>query len=388
MKGNRGAGNWARRRLAAGRLGVACGLALASGCFVQAQDRQELDASASDGLVYVLPGPENVRHTDLWRARLSDGTVRPFMQTPERKERWPLWSTAASALVVEVSAVDPQERSQRLVLWSDGVERDLAPTFAETEAWAAWAAKSSRLAYVFTGLREPEAFNGIAVIDVETGEQTVLAEGTYKRPYIRPELDPEGRRVVAQRLTPRTRPGRERRSEVWLLQPEASPQVLSEQDTDAAKARFTRDGRHVLFTRQEEPDGPGDIVLMRSDGTSARVLASTPESDDHTARASPARDEVAFVSDRDGKNDLFIVDLDGGQPRNLTQHFDFEIYAPRWSPDGERIVVTAMPYEPERENQGARKLKIDRASVLVVDRSGQLLFKTPGFSPDWMPPPR
>lgn len=374
-----------RRRLAFAVFGLACGLGLAhAGCVTSGQARREITGSASEGLVYVVPDRDDVRRTDIWRARLSDGAVRPFMQTPERDETWPFWSVSASALVVEVRPVDPPAggSQQQLMLWRDGVERDLPGVPAQNEAWAAWAATGSSLAYVFTELRQPPSANGIAVVDVETGEQRILVEGTRKRPYIRPELDPDGVRAVAERRDPRSRRG----SVVWLLRPGACPQALSHEDSYALKARFTRDGRHVLLTRKAALRRLGDLILMRSDGTGTRVLASTPKSDDHSARASPVRDEMVFVSNRNGKYDLFLADLEGGEPRSLTGSIDFEVGAPRWSPDGERIAVSAIPREPGPGPSGYLRMRRDKAAVLVVDREGRLLFKTRGFSPDWMPP--
>lgn len=366
-------------------LASAVGLAQAGCSDVQAE--RDLHGSASEGLVYVLADLDDLDRTDLWRARLSDGAVRPFMQTPERDETWPFWSVTAATLAVEISPTDVRRGgSQQIVLWSDGKERDLPGVSARREAWAAWAAAGSRLVYAFTNLRQPPTFNGIAVVDTEKGEQRILARGTRAHRYLRPELDPEGVRAVAQRIKPRGKANERRESRVWLLQPGATPRPLSDEDGYAMKARFTRDGELVVFTRQEVPDAPGDVILMRPDGTGARPFASTPETDDHTARASPVRDEIVFVSDRDGKHDLFITGLQDGEARNLTGHLDFEVSAPRWAPNGERIVVTASPYDPDADEERSRRVTRSTAHVLVVDREGQLLFETRGFSPDWMPP--
>lgn len=378
----------AREHLPAVALVLTCALGLAHvGCSPDVQAGQSVHGSASDGLVYVLPDPDDVSRTDLWRARLSDGAVQPFMQTPQREETWPFWSVSAAVLAFEVSPAGTSAQGrQQLLLWSEGRERHLPGVSARREAWAAWSATGSRLVYTFSQLLQPPTVTGIALVDIESGEQRILARSTPANPYIRPELDPEGLRVVAQRLTRRTAPEAERGSQVWLFEPGGASRGLSDGDAYAVKARFTRDGRLVVFTRQEDPEGPGDLILMRPDGTGARTFASTPESDDHTGRASPVRDEIAFVSNRDGKHDLFLAALDGGEPRNLTAHLAFEASAPRWSPDGERIVVTANPHEPVSRERRSRRVTRAVAHVLVVDRQGRLVFKTRGFSPDWMPP--
>ena len=65
----------------------------------------------------------------------------------------------------------------------------------------------------------------------------------------------------------------------------------------------------------------------------------------HSARPSPTRDEIAFVSDRDGSSDVFLADLDGSAQRSLQHTPDHNELAPRWSPDGEFVVVTRVARE-------------------------------------------
>ncbi len=86
------------------------------------------------------------------------------------------------------------------------------------------------------------------------------------------------------------------------------------------------------------------------------------------------------MSDRDGSRDVFLVDLAGGAPRNLTRSPETDEMAPLWSPDGELLVIlrarAAGPGEPP--GGGERRLS-------VIDREGHTLFETPGMMADWMP---
>ena len=49
---------------------------------------------------------------------------------------------------------------------------------------------------------------------------------------------------------------------------------------------------------------------------------------------------IAFVSDRDGNYEIYVMDTDGGNLRRLTNHPDIDSL-PSWSPDGKRIVFTS-----------------------------------------------
>ena len=51
--------------------------------------------------------------------------------------------------------------------------------------------------------------------------------------------------------------------------------------------------------------------------------------DNHTAR-------IAFVSDKDGAWDIWIMNPDGSELKNITKHSSLDSH-PSWSPDGENI---------------------------------------------------
>jgi hypothetical protein len=124
------------------------------------------------------------------------------------------------------------------------------------------------------------------------------------------------------------------------------------------------------------------MTLKLAPNSRAMRLASRPNSDDHSALPSPVRDEVVFVSDRDGSPDLFRVDLAGGAPVNLTKNSKDADLSPIWSPDGERI---AYIVEPAGKQQTEEK-DYTSTKIRVIDRTGKILFETAGIMPSWMPP--
>jgi Tol biopolymer transport system component len=318
---------------------------------------------------------------DLWQARLSDGALRALTRTPAREESWPYWSEAARLLVFEVSPGGGEEARSDLLLLdpATGSERPLARTPARAERWPAWSPDGSRIAYAFWG-GEPAA--GIALVDPATGGLELLAGDGSGDSFLRPVFAPDGARLVAQRRRAR---GKEGDSDLWLLAPGAAPKpLLRDPEWFDWKPQFSRDGSRVFFSRRPARGGPNDLASVAIDGGDLRPVVAGP-ADESSAAPSPTRDEMAFVSDREGASGVFLAGLTGEGARALSGAPGWSEFAPRWSPDGERIALVAAPAA-----LGTPRL-LDRASLLatrlrVRDREGSLLLDTPGFMADWMPP--
>jgi Tol biopolymer transport system component/imidazolonepropionase-like amidohydrolase len=100
-----------------------------------------------------------------------------------------------------------------------------------------------------------------------------------------------------------------------------------------ASLDITPDGKHIVF------DTLGDIFIVPSDGGDARALTQDYAWNIHPA-VSPDGSKIAFISDRDGLSNVWVMDLDGQNLRQVTTEKNHLIHAPKWSPDGQYIMVT------------------------------------------------
>lgn len=85
------------------------------------------------------------------------------------------------------------------------------------------------------------------------------------------------------------------------------------------------------------------LVITALDGTQSKDI--TP-SDSYNGRAkwAPDASSIAFISDREGNNEVYIYDLGTERTRRLTQNTTSEKYI-TWAPDGNRLAFTTEYYE-------------------------------------------
>lgn len=309
------------------------------------------------------------------RARLADGAVRALTETAERDEIWPYWSEPAKRLVFQTTT---GEGESDLMVWSEQFgEKPLGPTRDREARWPAWSPVAPQLAYAFRNKESPPS--GVAVANVVSGTNELVGQAGSQDIFLRPNWSPDGAALVAQR---RLKSGRG--SQLWLLKPGAPPESLtSDQRWIDYKPFFTRDGASIVYSRKQEPEGASQIV-QRVFGGEIRQLAALEGSSNHSARPSPSRDEIAFVSDRSGRPQIYLLELETGNLRRLGD-FAGSAFAPRWSPDGELLVVTVSP-PGTADPRLADRESLENTRVVVIDRSGRVHLDLPGLMPDWMPP--
>ena len=112
------------------------------------------------------------------------------------------------------------------------------------------------------------------------------------------------------------------------------------------------DGRLGVFTLTTiEPDTLGkpgkwdykyqtQLYLAPSDGSAAPRQLTTAKEGALQPAWRPDGREIAFVRATEGKPQVFLLSLDGGEPMQVT-HFHYGASSPRWSPDGKEILFSA-----------------------------------------------
>ena len=141
----------------------------------------------------------------------------------------------------------------------------------------------------------------------------------------------------------------------------------------------------IAFVSQR--DGNPEIYVMDVDGKNQRRLTNHPDND-LSPSWSPDGKRIVFFSNRDGHvhvihglpaYEIYVMDADGGNPQNLTNN-PFDDRNPSWAPDGKRIV-----FQSNRDKDNPQNYEI-----YVMDADGgnqQNLTENPNEDqyPSWSP---
>lgn len=104
-------------------------------------------------------------------------------------------------------------------------------------------------------------------------------------------------------------------------------------ETTWSSLDITPDDKHIVF------DMLGDIFIVDSAGGDAKALTQDFAWNIHPA-VSPDGKKIAFISDRGGLSNLWVMNLDGTNLKQVSTEKYNLIHSPKWSPDGQYIAVS------------------------------------------------
>ena len=132
--------------------------------------------------------------------------------------------------------------------------------------------------------------------------------------------------------------------EAWAEEPEKEDDKGLPLETERTIEFETNEGTWISLDLS--PNGEtvifellGDIYTVDADGGDATVLMSGLAFDSQPAY-SPDGSMIAFISDRDGSENLWIAQADGSEPKKLSSETKGSLLSPEFSADGDYVYVS------------------------------------------------
>jgi TolB protein len=139
---------------------------------------------------------------------------------------------------------------------------------------------------------------------------------------------------------------------------------------------WSPDGRKIAFVGWRGLEM--GLYVMNADGSHERQLIKAGPQVPSLAWSPDGRKILFEQFDKNGpRDDLYVIDANGGGLRNLTRNPAVEEYGPAWSPDGRKIAFARWPKAPAL--RGIYVMKADGSGLRRLTRKYDL---DPAWSPD------
>ena len=133
----------------------------------------------------------------------------------------------------------------------------------------------------------------------------------------------------------------------------------------------------VSFTSDQA--GNLDIYIIDTNGENLINLTNHP-ADDYSPTWSPDGRSMAYVSERDGNPEIYVMDLNTKEQRRLTEHKATDI-DPAWYPDGRAIAFASNQARDHAADTDIYTMDVNGKKVKRLTNKGGN-NSTPAWSPD------
>jgi Tol biopolymer transport system component len=355
--------------------------------------------------------PEGERFAKLYIRAVGGANPRPLTQGI-RDDVYPAWSPSGNLIAFQ-RLDGPQ--CEVWVIRPDGTdETQITECSADASGRMTWTADGNSL--IFANRTDPILPTQLLAVLVAQQQVTGVTNPVIGQPGdTAPALSANGRRLVFQRarsvgvadlqlielsvgqVERVTRDGvetygaawepggrsllyaspRAGRSAIWRTRLDGMPPslLLAAPQADLRAPAVSNDGRQLAYERWRTQTRVLRVPLT-SDLDTAPEPWLAAAALDREPQLSPDRSRVAFVSDRSGRDQIWLAATDASGARPLTKaDLDF-LQSPRWSPDGRALVIAGS----KDGRWSAWRVDVGTGALARIDEDGNV--QVPSFSRD------
>ena len=226
----------------------------------------------------------------------------------------------------------------------------------------------ARAQIAFTSLKSGS--KEVYIMDYDGGNQrTITANGGLNK---FPEWSFDNKRLAFVTTLPGIP-----RWELWIQNVTGGRVVMAAPSSYVSSPAFSPDGETIAFSGRRPERQDAGIYVANIDGTALRNLSNNPAIDT-SPTWSPTGQQIAFISDRSGSPQLWVMDSDGTNVQRLVTeggHCD----SPDWSPDGRFIVYSWQA--PTQWRHDIYVIEVATGKIVQLT-SGRGDNESPHWSPD------
>ena len=199
----------------------------------------------------------------------------------------------------------------------------------------------------------------------------VTNDGSFKSHLV---WSPDGKKLLFTRI-------HQGKMELCTVKAEKSAEVIAlvvpSPNTPHFDGHWSADGKSIAYVHDilQGTDGKLQINEVLADGTGAKVLIPH-KAFEESPRYSPDGKHLAWVSARDGNQEIYSMELANQKVQRLTQDQGFD-NNPNWKPDGSRSVYSSSKFG----NFEIISMKKDGTGVLRLTNDSAMDV-WPVYSPD------
>lgn len=174
----------------------------------------------------------------------------------------------------------------------------------------------------------------IFIYSTETGEsRNITNSSTFDAD---PSFSPDGRQIVFVS-------SRDGNNEIYVMNADGSNALrLTNHLSEDSHPVFSPDGTQIAFTSDRENEN-ADVYLINSDASGGARKLTDWNSNETVEPGCWSADgaRIAFFSDRNGKDDIYVVSAEVFRPQIVLSEAEQNLSAPTYSPDGKKIAYQA-----------------------------------------------